>query len=171
MSMIKYNFGVGKIKKHITILYYWLIFILVTVYQLFKLKILMNHLNTNFPETLGYDLRLETAQLVMIIAFYLMLSTIIIVIKDEKIKACYYILAIALIIIAYPLIEKYYYLNSVFTKYEGYYPKDIVFSINFGMVWNPRGSFFNPSLLPLLISIVILIIPLISKYLKSINED
>jgi hypothetical protein len=161
--------NMGKIKKHIMI--YWLIFIIITAYTFLEFNIKINHLKTAFPETQEFDLRLETVKLVMIIAFYLMLSTIIIFIKDERIKAFYYISSIILILASYPLIDQYYYLNSSFTKYEWYFAKDIVFTIRSDMVWNPRSAFFNPSLLPLLMSIVVLILTLISKHLKSLKED
>jgi magnesium-transporting ATPase (P-type) len=165
----KTNIYISKIKKHIMI--YWLIFILITVYQFIKYNMVINHLYTVFPETQEFTVRSETAKLLLLISFYLMLSTIIVYVKNEKIKACYYILSIILILISCPLIDKYYYLNSFLTKYEWYHPKDIIFTINSEMIWNPRGAFFNPSLLPLLVSIVVLFLPLISKYLISLKED
>jgi len=166
-KQIKTN-NMGKIKKPII---YWLLFILITAYKFHELNLKINHVKAVFPETQELDLRLETVKLVMIIAFYLMLSTIIIFIKDERIKAFYYISSIILILASYPLIDQYYYLNSSFTKYEWYFAKDIVFTIRSDMVWNPRSAFFNPSLLPLLMSIVVLILTLISKHLKSLKED
>lgn len=156
--------------NNMTILY-WLIFILLTIYQFNKLNFLIDYLHEHSPETLGYEIRLETALLVMVIAFYLMLSTLIILVKDKKIKGCYYALAIILIIISGSLIEKYYYHNSFFTKLEEYNANDMVFSIHWGIVWNPHGIFFNPSLLPFLFSIVTLILPFISEYLKALKEE
>jgi len=150
-KQIKTN-NMGKIKKPII---YWLLFILITAYKFHELNLKINHVKAVFPETQELDLRLETVKLVMIIAFYLMLSTIIVFIKDERIKTCYYISSIMLILASYPLIEQYYYL--------------IFFTIRSGMIWNPRSAFVNPSLLPLLVSIVVLILPLIN--LKSLKED
>ena len=159
--------NMGKIKKPII---YWLLFILITAYKFHEFNLKINHVKAVFPETQELDLRLETVKLVMIIAFYLMLSTLIVFIKDERIKA-FYIYHLLLILASYPLIDQYYYLNSSFTKYEWYFAKDIVFTIRSDMVWNPRSAFFNPSLLPLLMSIVVLILTLISKHLKSLKED
>ena len=132
-------------KKIKSIIIYWLIFILITAYKFYEFNLKINHVKAVFPETQELDLRLETVKLVMIIAFYLMLSTIIIFIKDERIKTCYYISSIILILASYPLIEQYYYLNSSFTKYEWYFASDIFFTIR-GMIWNPRSAFVNPSL-------------------------
>ncbi len=123
----KYFFPIGS----------WIIFVFITVARFKGL----NNISV---------IQLDMAQLVMIIAVYLMLGTIIQFVKSELIKKFFYVSSSALIIISGFLIEKYYHQNAIFMESQG---------------------FFNPSLLPFIFAIVLFITPLIKNQIEKVEKE
>lgn len=135
-----------KKKKYNLIIILWLLFIVISYSQFHKLSSTIDFLHTYLPETSNYELKIETALALMLIAIYLMLSLLITLIKNNKIKAFYYTVAVLLIGISPVIIDQYYFMNANLTSYM---------------------QFFNPSLLPFMIAIVIFMSPILDKYFTS----
>lgn len=99
-----------------------------------------------YPKLDQYEIQLGMAFLVMMIAFYFMLSTIVEFAKTKQIRTFYYLSSIAFLFAAGFLIEKYYHQNAVFVEH---------------------GAFYNPSLLPLMFSIIFFITSLIRNRIET----
>ena len=135
-------------KKYYLIIIVWIAFIVISYLQFLGLNRTIEFLNTYLPETSDYELNIRTALMLMLIAAYLMLSPLIIILKNNLIKNIYYTMGALLMYISHMIIDQYYYENADFTNYM---------------------QFFNPSLLPFMFSIAIFIWPFIEKY-RSINS-